>query len=207
MRKDYNNNNHILLQEIKDGNDVAFEYLFKSYYSRLRGYAFRFIQDDETVRDVLQECFMHFWERRHLIEAISITSFLFAIVRNACLNYLKHHQLMELQPLDELRDTSGKEELYCWDFGLNPEHKLLFKELQYQIDLVLQQLPDRCREVFVMSRFKQLKNREIAEQLQISSTAVEKHISKALKAFSVHFKEKYPFDVYLAVLAYLLDQT
>lgn len=206
MLRDYTNK-HILLQEIKEGNGEAFEYLFKSYYPRLRGYASRFVGDDEAVRDLLQECFMRFWEKRQLIEAISITSLLFAMVRNACLNYLKHQQLVEQRPLDDLHGVLGKEELYGWDFGVNPEHKLLYEELTHQINLVLQQLPERCREVFIMSRFKQLKNREIAEKLQISTTAVEKHISKALKSFSIHFKEKCPFDLYVAILAFLLRNT
>lgn len=196
-------NEHFLLQEIKNGNSKAFEYLFKSYYPRLRGYASRFIEDNEAVCDLLQECFMKFWEKRQLIEAISLTSLLFAMVRNACLNYLKHQQLVEKQSLYDLQEPLGKEELYSWDFGVNPEHKLLYEELNYQINQVLQQLPERCREVFIMSRFKQLKNREIADMLQISTTAVEKHISKALKVFSTHFKEKYPFELYVAILVFL----
>lgn len=49
-----------LLGELKRGNNVAFEFLFKSYYPRLRGYAIRFIEDEETVRDIIQECFLRF---------------------------------------------------------------------------------------------------------------------------------------------------
>ena len=51
-----------LLGELKRGNNAAFEFLFKSYYPRLRGYAIRFIEDEETVRDIIQECFLRFWE-------------------------------------------------------------------------------------------------------------------------------------------------
>ena len=51
----------ILLKEIKDGNDQAFEFLFKSYYPRLRGYASRFVEDQEAVRDIIQESFLKFW--------------------------------------------------------------------------------------------------------------------------------------------------
>lgn len=192
-----------LLQAVRQGDDEAFEYLFRSYYPRLRGYALRFVDDEETARDILQESFMHFWERRMQIESVSVTSLLFVIVRNACLNYLKHKQLVEQQPLDEVSQAVGQEELYCWDFGVDPEQKLLYEELQGQIRRVLRQLPDRCREVFVMSRFRHLKNREIAEKLQISTTAVEKHISKALKVFSGYFKEHYPPDVYLLILLWL----
>lgn len=187
---------HILLQAIKQGDDAAFEYLFKSYYPRLRGYALHFIEEEETVRDILQECFMRFWERKHLLDSQALTSFLFVMVRNACLNHLKHQQLVEQYSLTNVSQAMGKEELYIWDFEANPEQKLMYEELRSQIDRLLHQLPDRCREVFVMSRFHHLKNREIADKLQISTTAVEKHISKALKVFSKHFKGNYPFDAY-----------
>lgn len=197
-------NEKILLEEIKQGNNEAFEFLFTSYYPRLRGYASRFVNDDEAVRDIIQESFIKFWEKRAWIEAVSISSLLFAIVRNSCLNYLKHIQLIEQRSLDYLETAEGSEELYYLDFSLNPEYTLLYKELQEQVDIVLQGLPIRCREVFTMSRFKKMKNREIADALQISTTAVEKHISKALASFSKHFKDKYPLDVYIAILAWLL---
>ena len=76
----------VLFQEIKNGNDEAFEFLFNNYYPRLRGYAARFVTDREAVRDIIQESFLRFWEKRDLIEAVSISSLLFAMVRNACLN-------------------------------------------------------------------------------------------------------------------------
>ena len=64
-----------LLREIKNGNGEAFEFLFNSYYPRLRGYAARFVTDEEAVRDIIQESFLRFWEKRDLIEAVSISSF------------------------------------------------------------------------------------------------------------------------------------
>lgn len=195
---------HILLKEIKLGNDEAFEYLFKNYYPRLRGYAIRFIEDEEAVRDIIQECFLRFWEKRSFLSALSLTSLLFAMVRNSCLNYLKHQSLVEKHQLEYLATMEGEERLYYADFALDAEHKLLYAELQEQINIVINQLPDRAREVFVLSRFKGLKNREIADQLQISTTAVEKHISKALFCFSKHFKDKYPIDVYIMILAWVI---
>lgn len=202
MTNDYTNN-EVLLSEIKLGNNQAFEYLFKSYFPRLRGYASRFINDDEVVRDILQECFLKFWEKRNLIKSISITSLLFVIVRNACLNYLKRQRLVDMLPIEKITED-GNEELYTWDFDISPEKKYLFQELQQQIMIALDKLPARCREVFEMSRFRQMKNREIAEELQISTTAVEKHISKALKILSLHFKKKYPFDIYIVIIAFIV---
>lgn len=193
-----------LLNEIKKGDNHAFEYLFKTYYPRLRGYAIRFVEDEETARDIIQECFMRFWEKREMLSAVSVTSLLFAMVRNGCLNYLKHLSIVEKHQIEYLATIGGEERLYHTDFSLDAGHKLLYDELQEQINTVIGQLPDRSREVFLMSRFKGLKNREIADKLQISTTAVEKHISKALKCFSQHFKDKYPVDIYIIIIAWVI---
>ena len=193
-----------LLGELKRGNNAAFEFLFKSYYPRLRGYAIRFIEDEETVRDIIQECFLRFWERREMLSAFSLTSLLFSMVRNGCLNYLKHRSIVEKYRVEYLARVDGEERLYYADFMQDAEHKLLYKELQEQIALVLNQLPDRSREIFLLSRFRGLKNREIAEKLQISTTAVEKHIARALQYFSRHFSERYPVDLYIVILAWLM---
>lgn len=197
-------NEQILLKEIQKANEQAFGFLFKSYYPRLKGYASRFVRDEEVVRDIIQESFLKFWEKRDIIEAVSISSLLFAMVRNACVNYLKHLQVVEQHNVDYLATIEGHEVLYHLDFNLSPEHELLYKELQEQIKIVMDSLPPRCREVFLLSRLNKMKNREIADKLNVSTTAVEKHIAKALTKFSMHFKDKYPMDVYIAILAWLV---
>ena len=190
----------VLLSEIKLNNKEAFEFLFKKYYPRLQGYAIRFVNDEEVARDIIQECFLKFWEKRELLSAVSVTSLLFAMVRNSCLNYLKHLSIIEKHQIEYLAKQEGEERLYYADFAMDAEYGLLYDELQQQIKIVIDNLPERCREVFIMSRFKELKNREIADKLQISTTAVEKQIAKALNIFSKHFKDKYPIDVYICLL-------
>ena len=139
-----------------------------------------------------------------MLSAFSLTSLLFSMVRNGCLNYLKHRSIVEKYRVEYLAKVDGEERLYYADFMQDAEHKLLYKELQEQIALVLNQLPDRSREIFLLSRFRGLKNREIAEKLQISTTAVEKHIARALQYFSRHFSERYPVYLYIVILAWLM---
>lgn len=197
-------NESILIEELKGGNNRAFEYLFKNYHSRLRGYAIRFVDDDETACDIIQECFLRLWEKREMLATGSVISLLFAMVRNGCLNYLKHAAIVEKYQIEYLANIGGEERLYYTDFSLDVEHKLLYKELEEQINIVLDSLPERCREIFIMSRFKGMKNREIAEKLKISTTTVEKHLSKALISFTDYFKDKYPVDIYIIVLAWVI---
>jgi len=191
-----------LLNSIKSGDNQAFEYLFKVYYPRLHRYAIRFLKDEDIAHDIIQECFMHLWEKRATLSAISIASLLFAMVRNSCLNYIKHLSIVEKYQIDT--KAEGEERLYYTDFFLDAEHKLLYDELQEQIKIVMDSLSPRSKEIFIMSRFKGLKNREIAEILNISTTAVEKQISKTLRCFSDHFKNKYPLDIYIIIIAWII---
>lgn len=195
-----------LLTELKKGNDAALEFLFKAYFPRLQGYASRFIFDGEVVKDIIQECFVKLWEKHKSIEVLSIQSLLFAMVRNSCLNYLKHRSVVNKYEIEYLAKIKGQEQLYHADFLCDADQPLLYEELQKEINYVIEQLPERRREVFLMSRFDGLKNREIAERLQISSTAVEKHISKALKNFEDHFKNKYPIDIFVVVISWLIEK-
>ena len=141
-----------LLKEIRLGNEMAFSYLFRYYYPRLRGYASRFIDDEETVRDIIQECFLKLWEKREILSAISVTSLLFAMVRNGCINYLKHVSVVEKHRIEYLARIDGEERLYYADFVFDPDNNLLYNELQDQIKLVIGQLPGRCRDSLVNLR-------------------------------------------------------
>lgn len=197
-------NNEDLFIEIKRGNPKAFEHLYKRYFYRLRGYAIRYIENEETVQDIIQECFLRLWEKKEQLKPISISSLLFTMVRNCCINHLKYKTIKHQYSLEDCVISEAEERLIYMDFGLDASHKLLYEELQEQIDLIMHSLPTKCKEVFVLSREEGLKNREIAHKLQISTTAVEKHISKALTLFSVQLKEKYSTDICLIALLYSL---
>ncbi len=191
-----------LLNEIKQGNNRALEFLFKNYYPRLYGYAIRFVCDPDAVNDIIQECYIKLWEKHQELRIISVSSLLFAMVRNGCLNYLKHHHIVEQYKIEYL--AKGEERLYHSDFSFDSDYKLLYDELEEQINLIIDKLPKRCRKVFLMSRFEGMKNKEIALELGISLTAVEKHIARALESFTNYFRYKYPTDIYIIILAWLI---
>ncbi|SFG03196.1 RNA polymerase sigma-70 factor [Prevotella sp. KH2C16] len=199
----YYTDSQILMDDIRGGRSEAFEYLFKTYYPRLRNYASHFIADIDDAEDILQDCFTRLWERRETLTYISLSALLFTMVRNGCLNYLKHKSLVNNYEVDFLAHMSGSEQLYNYDFLDKTDAPLLYEELRRQIEKVMETLPPRSRQIFEMSRFEGLKNREIAAELGISVKVVEKHISKALSAFKTHFKKGVATESQYLLLAWL----
>jgi len=164
-----------------------FELIFKNYYSRLCYYACKFIDEDFVAEDIVQEIFSTLWEKQiDLGSEIILKAYLFRSVHNRCINYInykkitsKHHEI--------IHDKLVLLELEYY----NSEHstaKSLF-ELEIKIEDVIFQLPPQCSKVFELSRQKGFKNKEIAAELNISVSVVEKHISKALRIMRDELKD------------------
>ncbi len=196
-----------LINDVKNGVSEAFEYLFSTYYPRLRNFASRFITDEDDANDIIQNCYTNLWERRHNITCVSISSLLYTMVRNGCLNFIKHQALVNNYNIEYLARLSGSEQLYNKDFLNNSDSELLYNELQRQIEALMMTLPERSRQIFRMSRYDGLKNREIAEELGISIKVVEKHISRALAAFRKKFGKELTSSAILILTALYFSNT
>ena len=153
------------------------EALFRQYYPRLRNYASRFVDTSDVAEDIVQECFVKLYEKRFTIKEVSPGALLYVMVRNSCVNYLKHKAFL----------SAARTPAYQAMAEISPEDNLMFEELRIEIDRVMRALPPKCQEVFYMSRFEGLNTREIAERIGTSTQNVEKHIAKALDVFSKHF--------------------
>ncbi len=195
---------NILINDLSAGRKEAFEFLFTTYYPRLRNYASHFIADVDDVEDIIQDSFVNLWNRRAMLTGVSLSSMLFTMVRNGCLNFLKHKAIVEGYNIRELNQVNGNEALYNYDFLGSADEELLCDELRRQIHDVLSRLPERSRQVFVMSRFEGLKNREIAERLDISVKVVEKHVSKALAMLRKQIMRSGNVELCLLLLSWTL---
>lgn len=163
----------------------SFDELFTILQPRLVNYAVRFTGDPAAARDLVQDAYISLWEKYGRKDSRQAPSLLYTIVRNKCLNYLKRRKILEnLDP--DIPDDAAT--LYDFDLSGSPFGESLQEEYKKDLDRLIDNLPDRCREVFFLSRFKGLKNREIAEKLGISLTAVEKSIRRALGIFKNKLK-------------------
>lgn len=160
---------------IRNGSLKDFEKLFKEFYVPLFEYSKSIIKDDAEAEEIIQDLFYNFWKNRESLDIVtSLKSYLFRSVYNNSLQFLKHRQV-KLKYEKYMMDKPQR--------SIEPLDKLKEKELQGLIKKTLEELPDRCQQIFKMNRFEGLKYKEIADELSISIKTVEANITKALKHF------------------------
>ncbi len=181
-----------LALRIRNGDEYAFELLFRKYYVRLCGFANKFLNDPEESREIVQDVFLGLWEAREDIRPEdSLNSYLFRITRNKSINKLRRRRV-------ESKYTEILQLVYAEKSEISPYDSLLVNELDNEISTAVGKLPVKCREIFDLSRMEGLKYNEIATILHISVKTVEAQMSRALKIIRFELKD------YLTILVFFL---
>jgi RNA polymerase sigma-70 factor, ECF subfamily len=185
-----------LFLKIRNDDNVAFRQLFHHYYQFLYLFALKFI-DEESAKDLVQDCFFELWKNRKKTEITSsLSAYLFTIVKNRCYKYLKEEQKKNGRNQD-FGLMLKEEEL---KYFIHSEKSILEFDVKDRIKKVLEHLPPKCGQVFGESRFNGLSNKEIAKKYSITIKGVEKHISKALKLFREEFQDILMIILLLSIL-------
>ncbi len=189
-----------LLKLIKLGDEKAFRIIFNSYFPRLLAFSKEYVNDTEVAKNLVQESFLKLWENRQTLkEESNLKAFLFQVLRNSSLNYLKAEKVK--QKYEERLKHSYNEMVLNYGALKQLDFDVVsFNELTEIIDKTIRELPPQCKRVFELSRYQSLKNREIAEKLGISVKAVEGHMSKALKQLRTQLKEHFPSELFAVLM-------
>lgn len=171
-----------IVKRIIDGEEQAFEIIFKKYYQRLCVYATRFMPSDDDAEEIVQEVFVRFWERSETLKPeSSLAAYLYRSVYNTCLNQIKH---------EKVKDSYKAHVRNFHDHQVeDPRAAEEQKDLLEQVVAAIDQLPPRCSEIFKLSRFEGLKYQEIADHLGISLKTVEVQMGKALRVLREKFNK------------------
>lgn len=163
-----------LLKRIREGDEGAFDVVFRAYYGQLVWAAQSVVQETAIAEDIAQDVMLELWRRRdNLRLETSLRAYLYQAARNRALNYIRHEKIVQRtnasivgadQPLAPPTDSGFDE-----------------AELQRAVREAIAGLPDRCRETFELSRSKGLKYSEIAVVLGISVKTVEARMGQALR--------------------------
>lgn len=164
-----------LAESIKNSNQGVFELVFNFYYSGLVVYADQIIKNTSVSEDIVQSVFMKLWETRETIEIRSFRSYFIQCVKNRCIDHLRSQQVK-----DRFNNRTPEPIQLILDEDLWTK-----TELTDLIEKSVESLPPRCREIFRMSRYENLKIADIADKLGISKRTVETQISKSLKILRI----------------------
>ena len=178
----------------------SFDSIYINNFSRLFLFAKEYVLFDEEAENIVQDIFLMLWEKREALRVdVSLTAYLFTLVKNKCIDFLRH-QMVE-QMYSENVKHEYNEELNVKLFALESfDHNFSSEEdIETLLRNAIDKLPERCRLIFIKSRIEGKKYKEIAEELNLSVNTVEGQISIALKKLREELKDYLPLLLFLYI--------
>lgn len=187
---------YVLISDLKRGNKDAFSQLFRLYYKDLVLFGGNFLPNKDRCEDIVQSFFLRLWENRESINIqTSLRSFMLQSVKNACLDELRHIQVM--------REHKAYTEWFSNNLDCDTENYVLYSELQSKLAVALDKIPSECREAFEMNRIQGIKYKDIAVKFSVSERTIEVRIGKALRLLRHYLQE---FLVIILNVIFLLNK-
>ena len=168
-------NNSFLVKQLKLGNDKAYDFLMESYYSRLCAYAHTLIKDHAKAEDIVQSVFVEVWVNREKLDSkFPIKSYLYKSVYNGFIDqYRKNKPIVYLE----------KKYFEALDLVVEKDYQDL-EALIKMVDKEINNLPSKCKRIFILNKKEGLTHTEISEYLKVSVKTVEGHMTRAFKILS-----------------------
>ena len=160
--------------------NISIEKLFRANYASLYFYAFQMINESETSRDIVSDAFEYVWKNYNKLDAATAKSYLYVYIRTKCIDHIRHLQVHEQYAQFCLSMTQeGIEENFC-----EPEERIL------RLRKAIRSLTPRTRHILEECYVRKKKYQEVVDELEISISAVRKHIMKALQTMREEFAKK-----------------
>lgn len=173
------------LKQLEEGNESAFRLLFDTYSRRLFHLAYAYLHSKELAEEAVLDVFTTIWNKRDSLSFVKdMERYLYTSVKNQALHYIRRNHVKENDPLDLY-------EIELLPENDTPEKTLIDLEYQSLIQDAINSLPPKCKEVFRLVLADKLKNREIADLLDISEKTVNQHIALAYKRISAYVNKQY----------------
>ncbi|WP_195598119.1 RNA polymerase sigma-70 factor [Bacteroides cellulosilyticus] len=170
----------------------SFNEIYNSYYKKSFFFAKSYVHDDLAAEDIASESLIRLWEKLKTEEIDYIEPLLLTILKNKALDYLKHEEVKRTA-LESMVDWHQQElSIRISTLESCDPNEIFSDEVENIIQDTLKSLSEQTRLAFLLSRFENKSNKEIAEQMGISVKGVEYHISKALKALRITLKDYLP---------------
>jgi RNA polymerase sigma-70 factor (family 1) len=162
------------MQLWKQGNELAFELIYKKYAAQLLLFAMRKTNDRDISEEFVQDTFMTLYNHRSdAAKLSSVEAYLRTILKNKILDHYRHDLVLK-----KYKDHLA---IYYEEIDISAEQSIEIKDLEHHLKSDIEKLPPQCRNVFKLSRQEYLSIKEIASRLNISENTVKQHMRKALR--------------------------
>jgi RNA polymerase sigma-70 factor (family 1) len=175
-----------LLALLKNGHEEAFDFLYYRYRNKLIAIAYNRLKSKEAAEELVQDVFTDIWQKRFSLQLRNnLSSYLCTAIKYAVLDHIRKQKTKDKYVAEMIKTVDN--------VSPSIEEVLYVDELDYHLNKSIDTLPEKCKEVFILSRFEDYSVREIAEKLKISPDTAKYHIAQALKKLRVNLKHIYNF--------------
>ena len=169
--------------------ESAFDIIFRTYYKSLCAFASNYVRNHEASEEIVQDFFCHFWDNnRDISISTSLQGYLFRSVHNRCLNYIRDEKVRQ-KHIAENQYILSDDELLSGPVPAFYESPIVISELENNIKLAIDTLPDQCKTIFCLNRFEDLSYTDIADKLGISINSVKTQMTRALQKLRESLKD------------------
>ncbi len=183
---------------------IDFEQIYLSYFSKMKRFAREYVLSDEDAENIVQDVFLDFWEKKELLPLpINILAYLFTSIKNRCIDFLRHkivQKEVENKMQEEYRLTL---QMKYYSLGELDEGIFEKDDVEQLLSKVIDSLPERCREIFLKSKIEGKKQKEIAEEMNISINTVETQMGIAYKKLRNELKDYFPLFLSFCIICNL----
>jgi len=187
--------NRTQLELLANGDSKIFRWIYDEYSKEMFYYAFKILNNKEVCEDIIQNIFITFWQKRKKAAQIkNLKAYLFQSVKYKIFNHIRDRKI----------SSEDLTRLNLIDVSMNASKKLEYLELEELIKTIIDlELPKRCRQIFILSRFEHKSNKEIADELGITIQAVKNQISKGISKIKLNLQAE-EFVLHFFIFSFFL---
>ena len=181
--------------------ETRFEDIYLSYFSKMKYFAKEYVISEEDAENIVQDVFVELWENKEMLNMhMNLIAYLFTTIKNKCLNHLRHKLVVQ--------ETASKlQEEYTISLRMNLDSLEAFdnnlfsdQDIEKIISRALDTLSEKCRTIFIMSKIEGKKQKEIAQELNISINTIETQMGIAYKKLRIELKHYFPILLFILCL-------
>lgn len=181
--------------------ETRFEDIYLSYFSKMKYFAKEYVISEEDAENIVQDVFVELWENKEMLNMhMNLIAYLFTTIKNKCLNHLRHKLVVQ-------ETVSKLQEEYTISLRMNLDSLEAFdnnlfsdQDIEKIISRALDTLSEKCRTIFIMSKIEGKKQKEIAQELNISINTIETQMGIAYKKLRIELKDYFPILLFILCL-------